>query len=308
MMNVREWALVAFTILSQMAIGSMIVLGIVHFFAIRKAGMQEADRLSNRILPAIGIVLGAAMLISLGHLGSPLNAPLAVLHLSSSWLSREIFFTVSFLVVGGIFSVMQWRGWGSFAVRNIIAWIAAILGLVQIFSMSHIYMISTEPAWDSIATPISFFTTAFLLGSLAIGTAMVVNYNINRRQDQECEEIQCGLLRDSLRWISIAAVALLGVEMVLAPLYISTLAAGASPAQESANLMFHQYGAFFALRLILVFIGAGILGVFIYRNAISPGRENILGNLTYSAFTLVLIAEVLNRFLFYATRVRLGLF
>lgn len=307
-MNVHEWALVAFTILSQMAVGSMIVLGIVHFFAIRKAGMQEADRLSNRILPAIGIVLGTALLISLTHLGSPLNAPLAILHLSSSWLSREIFFTVSFFVVGGIFSFMQWRSLSSFAVRNIIAWIAAILGLVQIFSMSHIYMISTEPAWDSIATPISFYTTAFLLGSLAIGTALVINYNINRRKDQECEEVQCGLMRDSLRWISIAAVALLGVEVVLAPLYVATLAAGASPAQESANLMFNQYGAFFALRLILGFIGAGILGVFIYRNAVDPGRENILGSLTYYAFALVFIAEVLNRFLFYATRVRLGLF
>ncbi len=308
MMNVRDFALVAFTILSQMAVGSMIVLGIVHFFAIRKAGMQEADRLSDQILPAIGIVLGAALVVSLTHLGSPLNAPLAILKLSTSWLSREILFTVSFFVVGAIFSFMQWRSLSSFAVRNLVAWIAAILGLMQVFSMSHIYMISTEPAWNSIATPISFFTTAFLLGSLAIGTAMVLNYNINRRKDQKCAEVQCGLLRDSLRWISIAAIVLLGVEVVLAPLYVTSLAAGATTAAESASLMLNQYGLIFAFRLVLVFIGAGILGIFIYRNALSPGREKILGNLTYSAFALVFIAELMGRFLFYATHIRLGLF
>jgi len=39
-MNVREWALIAFTILAQMSVGSFLVLGVVHFFAARKDGMR----------------------------------------------------------------------------------------------------------------------------------------------------------------------------------------------------------------------------------------------------------------------------
>jgi len=33
----------------------------------------------------------------------------------------------------------------------------------------------------------------------------------------------------------------------------------------------------------------------------------MLGNLAYAAFALVLVAEVLGRFLFYATHVRIGI-
>ena len=60
------------------------------------------------------------------------------------------------------------------------------------------------------------------------------------------------------------------------------------------------------LRLALVFAGAGILGVFVYQNASSAGRERVMGNLTYAAFVLVLIGELLGRFLFYATYIRVG--
>ena len=43
-MNTHDWALVAFTILAQMSVGSFVVLGIVYFFAARSAGSEEADR------------------------------------------------------------------------------------------------------------------------------------------------------------------------------------------------------------------------------------------------------------------------
>jgi len=60
------------------------------------------------------------------------------------------------------------------------------------------------------------------------------------------------------------------------------------------------------LRLALVFAGAGLLGVFIYQNASSAHGERVMGTLAYVAFVLVLIGEVLGRFLFYATYVRVG--
>jgi anaerobic dimethyl sulfoxide reductase subunit C (anchor subunit) len=72
-------------------------------------------------------------------------------------------------------------------------------------------------------------------------------------------------------------------------------------------MYFGDYAVIFALRLVLVFLGAGILGLFIYRNAVSPGRERLLTGFTYSAFTAILIAEVMGRFLFYATHVRIGI-
>jgi anaerobic dimethyl sulfoxide reductase subunit C (anchor subunit) len=306
-MNIQELALITFTVLAQMSVGSFLILGLVHTFVVRTAGMEEADRMSDRALLAIGPVIVLAMLASLFHLGNPLNAPQAVANLGSSWLSREILSSVLFVLVGGVFALMQWRKVASFTVRNVLAWVAALLGLVLVYSMSRVYTLETQPVWNTLVTPISFFATTLLLGLLAVGVVLAANYAYVQRQDPSCAKTQCGLLRETVRWISISAVLILGVELVVLPLYLATLSAGSVATQESARLMVEDYGVLLGLRIILVFLGAGIVGFFLYQSANSPGRERVMGSLVYTAFALVLISEVLGRFLFYVARVPIGL-
>lgn len=306
-MHAQEWALITFTILTQMAVGAFLVLEVVHFYAVRKAGMEEADRLSDRALLAIVVVMGLALVASLFHLGNPLNAPRAIAHLATSWLSREILFGVIFTVLVVIFAVMQWRKIGPFLVRNVIAWITAIIGLVLVYCESRIYMIQAEPAWNTLATPISFFTTTLLLGSLAMGVAFVANYAYVQKKDPNCADTQCELMRGALKWIAISSIILVGIDLVVVPVYIAYLATGSAAALSSAKLLIGPFSAVFMIRLILAFVGAGIFGAFLFQNALSAGREKILGYLAYSAFVLVLVAEVLGRYLFFATRVRIGI-
>lgn len=306
-MNVREWALIAFSIFAQMSVGSFLVLGVVHFFATRKTDEEQADRLSDRALLAIGPVLVLGLIASLAHLGNPINAYRAVANLGSSWLSREIFFGVLFAVLGGAFALMQWRKLGSTTVRHAVAWVATLVGLLLVYSMAQIYMLPTQPAWNSLATPVTFFTTTLLLGALATGAAFVANYAYVQRQEPECADVQCELLRGSLRWIAVASILLLGLEFLVAPLYVASLSAQGGAAAVSAGLMVNSYGAVFALRLALVFLGAGVLAMFVYQNALSPGQERVVGYLTYAAFGLVLVSEVLGRFLFYAIQVGVGI-
>jgi anaerobic dimethyl sulfoxide reductase subunit C (anchor subunit) len=306
-MEVRDWALIFFTILAQMSVGSFLTLGVVHYFAVRKAGEEQADRMSDGALLAIGPILVLGMFASLLHLGSPLAAYRAVSNLATSWLSREVLAGVLFAATGAVFAVMQWRKIASFAVRNIVAWIAAIIGLFLVYSMSSIYQIEAQPAWNTVATPISFFTTTLLLGVLGVGAALVANYRYVQRTDPDCAEAQCEMLRGALRWFAMAAIILLGIEVVVIPVQVAYLAAATERAAvASAELMYREYGVVLALRVALAFIGAGILGLFVYRNAVSAGRERILGNLAYSALALVLVAEVLGRFLFYMAHVRVG--
>jgi anaerobic dimethyl sulfoxide reductase subunit C (anchor subunit) len=306
-MNVREWALVTFTILAQMSVGAFWVLGIVHFYATRKAGVEEADRMSDRALLAIIPVLALGMLASLLHLGSPLSAYKAVSNLDSSWLSREILFGVLFAISGALFAFLQWRKIGTFGMRNVVAWIAALLGLGLVTSMSNVYLLGSQPAWNTLATPISFFVTTLLLGALAMGVAFVWNYARVQKTDPGCADVQCELMRTTLRWIAVACVALLGIELVVLPVYLGFLAMGNSAALASLRMMFSSFGLLFALRIVLVFVGAGVLGVFLYQNASSAGQEKMLGGITYSAFVLVLAAEVMGRFLFYTTHHGIGL-
>jgi anaerobic dimethyl sulfoxide reductase subunit C len=302
-MEFREWALITFTILAQMSVGSFIALGIAHFYASRKAGEVEADRFSDRALLAIGPVMALGLLASLLHLGNPINAYRAVTNIGTSWLSREVLFGVLFAVFGFAFAILQWRKIGNFKMRNVIAIIAAIFGIGLVYSMSQVYALPTQPAWNTIATPISFFATTLLLGALALGTAFVINYAYIKAKNPEGSEAQSGLLRGALRWIAIATVVLLGVELVVLPLHIGSLSASGSKfAMESNNILFGQFGIIFALRLILVFVGAGVFGIFLYQNATSPGKEKVMASFVYGAFIMVLIAEIIGRFLFFATQ------
>jgi anaerobic dimethyl sulfoxide reductase subunit C (anchor subunit) len=307
-MQTREWALVIYTLLTQMAVGSFVVLGIVHFYAMRKAGAEQADKLSDRALIAIGPVLVLGILASLFHLGNPINAPRAITNVASSWLSREILFTVLFAVFGAVFAFAQWRKISTFATRNVIAWIAALLGLGAIYSMSHIYMLQAQPAWDSLATPVQFFSTAFLAGALAIGSAFVANYAYVKQKEPECADVQCGLLRNVVRGIALASVVLLGIEVLAYPLQMAYLVStGNAAALQSVSMTFGQYGVLLALRLALVVVGAGLFGLFLFRYASVTGMELTMGNLVYAAFVLVLASEAIGRFLFYATQVRIGI-
>lgn len=304
-MNVREWALIAFTILAQMSVGSFLVLLVVRYFALGKAGEKQADELADRALYAIGPVLALGLAASLLHLGNPLNAYKAVTNFSTSWLSREIFFGVMFTVAGGAYALMQWRKISTIRERGILAGITGVLGIMLVYSMSNVYMLPTRPSWDSVTTPISFFTTTLLLGGLAMGSAFVANYWYAQRKNPGCASDLCILLRDSLRWIAISSIILLGIEFVVLPLTLAYLAnAGAA---ASASLTVGEFGVVFGLRLALVFLGAGIFGLFLYRASLAPGQEQMLGQLAYLAFALVFVGEVLGRFLFYATALKIGL-
>jgi anaerobic dimethyl sulfoxide reductase subunit C (anchor subunit) len=306
-MNLGEWPLIVFTILGQMSVGSFLVLIVIHFYAQRKAGMEQADRMSDIAFLAIGPVLILGLIGSIFHLNSPANAWAAIGNIDTSWLSREILFGLLFGVVGGVFAILQWRKITTPTVRWVLAIIAALLGIGLVYSMTALYMLEIQPAWNSAATPILFATTTLLLGSMAVGAALVANYNYLQRKDPDCAEVQCEILRGAMRGIAILAVLALGVELVVLPLYLGYLASVGGAGAASAAMYFGDYAVVFALRLVLVFLGAGVLGLFLYRNAVSPGRERFLAGFAYAAFAAVLIAEVMGRFLFYATHVRIGI-
>ena len=303
-MTSETWALVIFTILAQMSVGSFWVLGVMHFLADRKAGTEQADLLSDRALVAIGATLALGLFASLFHLGNPLNATQAINNFASSWLSREIAFGVAFAVAGALFFVLQWRKISTPTVRNLVAFLAAVIGLVLVFSMSRVYMIDTQPAWNTVTTPISFFATTFLLGSLAIAAAFVFNYWVVQKSAPDCAEVQCELMRDSLKWIAIASIVLLGVELVVGAWNAAYLAS----LQDIVQMDFlGDFGLLFVVRLVLVFVGAGLFAMFLYQNSTNPGHERIMTNFAYGAFGLVFVAEVLNRFLFYITQIQTGI-
>ena len=104
-----------------------------------------------------------------------------------------------------------------------------------------------------------------------------------------------------------AAIVLVGVEFVILPVYAIYLSTQGAAALESLSMMIGPLGSVFVLRLIFVFLGAGVLGFYMYKNASVAGREAALATVVYSAFILVLVGETMGRYIFYATKVGIGL-
>lgn len=305
-MNTQEWALIIFTILTEMSVGSFLVLGTVHFFVERKAGLKEADRMSDWVLIAIVVALGLGMLASLFHLGNPINAYKAVTNVGLSALSREILSGVTFAVLALLFVALQWFKVGSARLRDVIALVTAVVGVVFVFFQSRIYMLATQPSWNTPLTTVSFFVSTLLLGVLAIGAALVANCAVMQRKNPDCAETQSKLLRGAIRWIAISSIILVGIEIIVTPIYLAYLGTGPAAAQASLAKMVGEFNLAFIFRMVLGFLGAVVLAVFLYQNATTSGQK-FLGKLAYSAFALVLIAEVLARFVFYATHVGIGI-
>ena len=302
-MNTREWALLAFTILGQTAAGLMIVLLIVRAYITGKGGVNLADRLTDRSLYMVVPIMALALLASLLHLGSPLHIVRAVPNIGSSWLSREVVMAVTFVIFAALFTFLQLRKSGSNSLRTFLGWITGLVSAAYIYSMGMVYMIPTQPSWNTLATPLTFIAGSLLLGTLAMSAGLVAGYALNKEKKGDDTK----LVHTILQGLAITAIFLLGVEFLVMPLYTAYLATQGTAALQSLNMMTGTYGAVMFLRLLMIFAGAGVLVAYLYRNASVAEKEKTLATLAYSAFTLVLVGEVLGRFIFYATHYRIGI-
>lgn len=309
-MHVSEWPLVLFTILAQMAVGSFVTLGVVQLLARRHTDVKTVDKLSDPTLYAIGPVMVLSIAVAFFHLGNPINALYTVAGIGHSWLARELFFGAGFAILGAAFALCQWRKWLTPMLRQVLAAVTAVVGLALVFSMSEVYAsLPTVPAWHSPATPISFFATTFLLGALAVGAAFVIAAALQRRKaaDGKSNATVDSLTRGTLRGIGVASIVLLAVEFVVIPISVLSLSQdGSAAAQSSLAALMVGGGAWFAVRLVLVALGAGVLGFFLYRTA-AKGGDRILAITASSAFVLVLLAETLGRVLFYDSLFHVGI-
>jgi anaerobic dimethyl sulfoxide reductase subunit C (anchor subunit) len=167
----REWPLVAFTILGQTAVGVFLVFHLPFIARGRLPG--SGWRLTWIVtLAIVALITAAAAFASFFHLRHPLRARYALSNLRTSWLSREILFELLF---GGLVVLEGWLAYVSPASRASL-WptigAASLAGILFLVSMAKLYMLPSLPAWRSAYTPLSFFLTALVLG--AVGTEVIV--------------------------------------------------------------------------------------------------------------------------------------
>ena len=198
----KERPLVAFTLLTQMAVGAFLTLGALDVWAGGLTGQPSAHALTNGALLATGPVVAAALFASLLHLGTPRNAWRSLANLRSSWLSREILFALAFAGLGGLFTALRWSGAGAPALRSWVALAAGLCGIALVYAMARVYRLRTVKSWDTPLTAVSFFATTLLLGSLGVGTGLVL-----------LPDVPDALVTGPLRAIALVAAGCFGAEV-----------------------------------------------------------------------------------------------
>jgi DMSO reductase anchor subunit len=167
----REWPLVAFTLLGQLATGVYLFFVLPAVFAARPAEGVGAKGPLLSVTAAVIAILAIAAAMSFFHLGRPFRAPKALFNLRTSWLSREILFELLFLIFLGVLFFLLWAGRGASGIAKAAAALAGLGSVLFIVSMIRIYMVPGVPAWNWAATPFSFLLATIMLGSLGGLTA-----------------------------------------------------------------------------------------------------------------------------------------
>ena len=162
----KEWPLVAFTILGQAAVG-LFVIAATPFILIEDLPLSDQG-IFMVLLGAVLGLLALAALVSFLHLHHPLKAIRALANIRNSWLSREIFFELSFMALITAELILV-RAGAARGLLRIVHVSAGLAGLLFLLSMIKIYMLDTMPSWNQAATPLSFISTSLSLGALTAG-------------------------------------------------------------------------------------------------------------------------------------------
>ncbi len=289
----RENPLVAFTLLSQFAVGAFLLLFLPPRVAIPAVSVFDAHpALVSGVKGVLVVLLAIALSLSASHLGKPHRFYRGFNNLRYSWLSREalalsLFFgaLVAYTLVTAFPVLTAWLPPVlSTALPTLAGVSAALLGPVAIYCMYRIYRIKARPFWDHWHTGAAFFASLLILGSLGTGLAFgMAEWHTGRAPD------------DLLRVLALPLVAGLMLQALALTLHLRYLARRGAEAGVSRVQMLTTYGKTYLLRWAsLTVLTAGALVASL--PLLTGGHVLILwGALSF----LAVLHEIIGRALFY---------
>ncbi|SDF71643.1 dimethyl sulfoxide reductase anchor subunit family protein [Sporomusa acidovorans] len=276
-----EFYLVTYTILSQAAVGLVVMLSVGS--KILGVNQENTDKYRLGLLTAT-ILTVVAMLVSASHLGSPVKAMNAMLNLGSSWLSREIVLNGLFFVsVGGAYLLA--RKGKNFAGA---AAIASGVGIVCVLCQAAIYANTVIPAWGMGHSYITFIGA-----TCAMGAFLGVSFLLNGVEIFEHPQAKA-YLAVALFLTFAGIVAQAGFYAFFA----GQLAEAGTAGLASLHVLASKTGTLLLMWVCLVIALLG-LGKIAYKKEMSK--------LIYVLTALVMVGEIVNRTIFYGIGVAIGL-
>ncbi len=306
-MNIREWTLPIYTILTQLSVGTLFLIWVIRALGRMKWGAEKVDQSIKIPLFIILTTIIFAIGFAHFHLSRPYLSFLALRNLQSSWLSRELLANLLYIISVIILLYILWFVKGHQRLKTILGWMAVLFGFATDYCMSRIYLLPSQPAWNTLLTPISFLLTTFLLGVVTIPVLMMMDLIFKRSQEQDNQALHAQFIEASLGWLAAAASFLCILMVIVISFQIGALFSGSTAAQTSLRLLTDIYEPLVLLRLVLLFVAVGwyvATALQLRQKKVSVGK--LLPHV-FAVCLLVMVAEILGRFLFYAIHVRIGI-
>ena len=307
-MNLREWALPVYTILMQLAIGALFSLWVIRMLDHKKYGEEKMDKITTVPVVIIFSTIVLAMIGSHFHLSKPYLSFLAIRNFRYSWLSREIVFTLLVFVSTGLLLLALRFGKSHSHLKLGLGWLAVLAGFTVVYCMASIYLLPTQIAWNSSVTIISYYAVTLLLGTTSLIVILLMDLRFSAGEEPDELDTRIQIIRQPIVWLTAVATLAAFLVIALGMVQIEFLRnAESSSAQASLTLVLDLYQPLLVMRVGLTVLGVAWLVAVVSFFIIKHRSFTRLLGPVYIACIMVLIGEILERFLFYATHVRIGI-
>lgn len=274
-----EWALFLYTVLSQLAVGTIVMIFVAD--AMGKGG-EAPPKTSLYAVATASIAL--ATVASLFHLANPMHAPFTIFHLTSSWLSREILFTLITGACSLIALILRTRQAKKEA-RLTFELIGTVCGVLLVLSTCMSYLIPAQPAWNTLLTPLEMFGSILALGSVIVTPTLA---------ETKTRRIE-----------SILGIIGLAIIFVAAALKVPVLSSSSAPeAAATAQLVLSDFMPVIILAVLCCAAGIVCLAVMSFSKKQRKGSKAMV----IASIVVALCGIVALRFLFYAAHVQVNPF
>ncbi|EPL9571236.1 dimethyl sulfoxide reductase anchor subunit family protein [Providencia rettgeri] len=174
----HEFPLVIFTLFMQASVGCLVVSLLCSCRILE--GSEKTQFLKKPVVASF--VLGCVGLLgSLFHMGNPLHMFYTMVHVSSSWMSREVWATAIYMALLFLSTALLLL---KNKANNALLVLSAIAGLVYMYAMSALYANTLFNLWGGLFTYASFFGAVLLVGGVIAASLLVGGLRSLGKEDQ----------------------------------------------------------------------------------------------------------------------------
>lgn len=260
----HSWPLYLFTLAIQSAVGGCIMLMLYNILLKNIVAKDTLQKANLKSLTALTVLSVLGLGCSFFDIGYPLNAVNAITNLGASWLSREILFTVLFIALISVSLAVNWK---TQHLSQALLAVAGIAGLAVIFAMGSLYSHTIFEPWNSLNTLIGFYGSTIILGAVLISLVFFPVFKSTR---------------GSFEAIKLPTLLAVLAAFIIQFAFIAALGSSLATLNPAMSLVRWFCSALAALLLVYLYFK-------------DPKKSELL----YISFGLLLVGELIGRYLFY---------